>query len=165
MKLSFFEVVTAIKVKLCDTPQQLHRRKNLKKMASVFVDECVFDCKDEQELSTQFLPGQIYKIIDIQEHFERCYNLLPVYGFNSATSDINLIQPYFFPTPVNEQDGELTVIKKANRFVPFNFGHLHLLEVWNSLVELKVVILFSNLRRLIEPGVSFFTSGSFVQRC
>ena len=55
--------------------------------------------------------------IDLQEHFERYCNVLPVFGFNSAKYDINLITSYLLPILVNDRDIELTVVKKANQFV------------------------------------------------
>ena len=73
------------------------------------------------------------KIIDIQEFFERYCNILPVFGFNSANYDINLIKSYLLPILVNERDIELTVIKKANQIVSFKFGDFQLLDIMNFL--------------------------------
>ena len=67
------------------------------------------------------------------EHFERYCNVLPVFGFNSAKYDINLIKSYFLPILVNERDIEPTVIRKANRFVSFKFGDIQLLDIMNFL--------------------------------
>ena len=60
-------------------------------------------------------------INDLQEHFERYCNVLPVFGFNGAKYDVILIKSFLLPIPVNERDIEPTVIKKANQFVPFKF--------------------------------------------
>ena len=49
------------------------------------------------------------------------FNTLPVFGFNSAKSDINLIKSYLLPLLVNERQIEPTVLKKAHLFVSFNF--------------------------------------------
>ena len=73
------------------------------------------------------------QLIDLQEHFERYCNFLPVFGFNSAKYNINLIKSYFLSILVNEQDIEPTVIKKANQFVPFKFGDIQLLDIMNFL--------------------------------
>ena len=72
-------------------------------------------------------------LIHLQEHFERYCNTLPVFGFNSAKHDINLIKSYLLPIHVNEQKIEPTVIKKANRFVSFKFGDVQLLDIINFL--------------------------------
>ena len=72
-------------------------------------------------------------LIDLQEHFERYCNLLPVFGFNSAKHDINLIKSYLLPILVDERQIEPTVIKKANQFVSFKFGDLQLLDILNFL--------------------------------
>ena len=71
-------------------------------------------------------------LIDLQEHFERYCNTLPVFDFNSAKYDINLIK-YLLPILVNERQIEPTVIKKANQFVSFKFGDVQLLDTMNFL--------------------------------
>ena len=109
MKLSFIEVETAIKTKLCAVLEQLNQKRN---RVSNFVDDCIVE-EEEKDLSTQFLQMQKNQLIDLQEHFERYCNVLPVFGFNSAKYDINLIKSYLLPILVNERDIEPTVIKKA----------------------------------------------------
>ena len=86
---------------------------------SNFVDDCIVEEEEEKHLSTQFLQMQKNQLIDLQEHFERYCNVLPVFGFNSAKYDINLIKSCLLPLLVNERDIEPTVIKKANQFVFF----------------------------------------------
>ena len=68
------------------------------------------------------------QLVDLQEHFERYCNVLPVFGFNSAKYYINLIKSYLLPILVNERDIEPTVIKKANQVVSFKFGDIQLLD-------------------------------------
>ena len=58
---------------------------------------------------------------------------MPVFGFNSAKSDINLIKSYLLPILVNGQGIEPTVIKKANQLVSFKFGDIQLLYIMNFL--------------------------------
>ena len=129
MKLNFIEVETAIKKKLCAVLEQLNQRRN---RVSNFVDDCIVE-EEEKDLSTQFLQMQKNQLIDLQEHFERYCNVLPVFGFNSAKYDINLIKSYLLPILVNESDIEPTVIKKANQFVSFKFGDIQLLDIMNFL--------------------------------
>ena len=121
MKLNFIEVETAIKIKLCAILEQLNRRHNQVERVSDFVDACVVEEEEEKDSSTHFLQTQKNQLIDLQEHFERYCNVLPVFGFNSAKYDINLIKSYLLPILVNERDIEPTVIKKANQFVSFKF--------------------------------------------
>ena len=71
------------------------------------------------------------QLIDLQESLQRYCNVLPVFGFNSAKYDLNLIKSYLLPILVNERDIEPTVIKKANQFISFKFGHIQLLDVMN----------------------------------
>ena len=90
LKLNFIEVETTTKIKLCATLEQLNQRPNRAERVSSFVVDCIVD-EEEKDLSTQFLQMQKNQIIDLQEHFERYCNVLPVFGFNSAKYDINLI--------------------------------------------------------------------------
>ena len=71
--------------------------------------------------------------IDLQEHFERYCNVLPVFVFNSAKHNNNLIESYLLPIFVYERDIEPTVIKKANQFVSFKFGDIQLVDIMNFL--------------------------------
>ena len=132
MKLNFIEVETAIKIKLCAILEQLNQRRNRAERASTFVDNCIVE-EEEKDLSTQFLQMQKNQLIDLQEHFERYCNVLPVFGLNSAKYDINLIKSYLLPILVNERDIEPTVIKKSNQFVSFMFGDIQLLDIMNFL--------------------------------
>ena len=131
MKLIFSEVETAIKIKLCAILEQLNQRRNRAEKVSSFVDYCIVE--EEKDLSTQFLQWQKNQLIDLQENFERYCNVSPVFGFNSAKYDINLITSYLLPILVNEGENEPTVIKKANQFVSFKFGDIQLLDIMNFL--------------------------------
>ena len=111
MKLKFIEVETAIKIKLCAILEQLNQRRNRAERLSNVVDDCIVE-KEEKDLSTQFLQMQKNQLIDLQEHFERYCNVLPVFGFNSAKYDISLIKSHLLPILVNERYIEPTVIKK-----------------------------------------------------
>ena len=113
MKLIFIELKTAIKIKLCAILEQLKQRRNQAERVSSFVDDCIVE-EEERDISTQFLQMQKNQLIDLQEHFELYCNVLPVFGFNSAKYDINLIKSYLLPMLANGRDIEPTVIKKAN---------------------------------------------------
>ena len=128
MKLNFIEVETAIKTKLCAVLEQLNQRRN---QVSNFVDDCIVEEEEEKKLSTQFLQMQNNQLIDLQEHFERYCNVLPVFGLNSAKYDINLIKSYLLPILVNERDIEPRVLKKSNQLVFFKFGDIQLLDNMN----------------------------------
>ena len=128
MKLEFFEVETAIKIKLYAILEQLKRRRSRAESLSNFVADCIREKEEEEEeeeqeeqeeedLPTKFLQMQKNQLIDLQEQFEGYCKVLPVFVFNSAKYDINLIKSYLLPIFVNEQDFQPTVIKKPNRFV------------------------------------------------
>ena len=70
---------------------------------------------------------------DLQKHLERYCNTLPVFSFNSAKYDINLIKSYLLPILVNEEQIEPKVIKKANQFLSFKFRDVQLLDNMNFL--------------------------------
>ena len=119
MKLKFVEVETAIKIKLSGVLEQLNQRHSQTQRVLDFEDDEYFnDTADEKELSTQFLQMQKNQLIDLQEHFERYCNTLPIFGFNSAKYDINLIKSYLLPILVNERQIEPTVIKKLISLFP-----------------------------------------------
>ena len=96
-------------------------------------DEYFNDPAEEKELSTQFLQIQKNQLIDLQEHFERYCSTLPDFGFYSAMYDINLIKSCLLRILVNERQIDPTVIKKANQFVFFKFGDVHILDISNFL--------------------------------
>ena len=132
MKLISIEVETVIKIKLCVVLEKLNQRRNRAERVSNFVNDRIVE-EEEKDLSTQFLQMQKNQLIDLPELFERYCNVLPVFGFNSAKYDINLIKSYLLPILVNEQDIEPTVIRKANQFVSFKFGDIQLLDIMSFL--------------------------------
>ena len=105
MKLNSTEVETAIKIKLCTILEQFSERRNQAERVSNFVDDCIVE-EEEKDLSTQFPQMQRNQLIDLQEHFERYRNVLPVFGFESAKYDKKLIKSYLLPILVNERDNE-----------------------------------------------------------
>ena len=98
---------------------------------STFVDDCIKE--EEKDVSTHFLQMQKTQLTGLQERLGRYCNVLPVFGFNSAKYDFNLIKSYLIPFLVNEQDIEPTVIKKTNKFVSFKFGGIQSLDIMNFL--------------------------------
>ena len=115
MKLRFIEAETAIRIKLSSILEQLNQKHSQREGVIDFDDdECFNDTAEEKELSTQFLQMQKNQQIDLQEHFERWCNTLPVFVFSSAKYDINLIKSHLLPILVNERQIVPTVFKKAN---------------------------------------------------
>ena len=133
MNLKFLEIETAIKSKLSRTLESLNERRCRNQRGSEFEDQCFEDGNEEKDASTQFLQMQKNQLIELQEHLERYCNVLPVFGFNSAKYDINLIKFYLLPILINERNMEPTVITKANQFVSFKFGDVELLNIMNFL--------------------------------
>ena len=133
MKLKFLEIETAIKSKLSRTLESLNERRCRYQRGFEFKDHCFEDDNEEKDASTQFLQMQKNQLIELQEHLERYCNVLPVFGFNSAKYDINLIKSYLLPILINERNMEPIVIKKTNQFVSFKFGDAQLLDIMDFL--------------------------------
>ena len=121
----------AIKNKMGNILENLSQRHN--RRAHAVFDMSQDGCNKEICASTQFLQIQKYQLIDLQEFLERYYNVLFVFGFNSAKYDLNFIKSFLPPFLVNERDIEPTFIKKANQFVSFKFGDIQLLDIKNFL--------------------------------
>ena len=117
MKLKFLEIETAIKSKLSRTLESLNERRCRNQRGFEFEDHCFEDDNEEKDASTQFLQMQKKQMIELQEHLEHYCNVLPVFGFNSAKYDINLIKSCLLPILINGRNMEPTVIEKTNHFV------------------------------------------------
>ena len=133
MKFKFLEIETTIKSKLTRTLESLNERRCRNQHVYEFEDPCFEDGNEEKNAWTQFLQMQKNQLIELQEHLERYWNVLPVFGFNSAKYDINLIKSYLLPILINERNMDPIVIWKANQFVSFKFGDVQLLDILNFL--------------------------------
>ena len=113
----------------------LNERRSKRETTFTFQDEC-FQAKSEgKDVSAQFLHMQRKPLIELQDHFERYCTLLPVLGFNSGKSEVNLIKTYFLPILVEDKNIEPNVIKTADQYVSFKFGDVQLLDILNFLGE------------------------------
>ena len=156
MELRIIEVETAIKIKLSGILKQLNQRHSQRERVIDYDnDEYFNDTAEEKELSAQFLQKQKNHLIDLQEHFERYCNTLPVFGSNSAKYDINSIKSYLLPVLVNERQIEPAVIQKANEFVSFKFIDVQLLDIMNFLGGATSLDSFLNAYKT-EENKSFF---------
>ena len=96
IKNLFFDIETTINFKLGSILEKLTHRHNRREQAHLD------DCDNEICTSTQFLQIQKKQLFDLQEHMERYCNVLPIFRFNSAKYDLNLIKSYLLPILVNE---------------------------------------------------------------
>ena len=131
MKNLFLDIGTTIKIKLGSILEKLTQRHIGRESASI--DMSQDDCDNEFSASNQFLQIQKNQLFDFQESLERYCNVLPVFCFNSAKCDLNLIKSYLLPILVNERDIGPTVIKKVNQFIWFKFSDSQLLDIMNVL--------------------------------
>ena len=165
MKLRFIEVETAIKIKLSSILIKLNQRHGQRERVFEYDNNENFnDTAEEKELFTQFLQMQKIHLIDLQEHFERYYNTLPVFGFKSAKYDINLITSCLLPILVKERQIEPAVIKKANQFVSFKFGDVQLLDIMNFLGGAACLDSFLKAYKTEETKGFFPLSGSTIPK-
>ena len=121
MKVLFLAIETAIKIRLDKILETLSQRHNRRGQVLEAEDVCFQQDGDDSCASTQFLQLQKNQLIDLQEHLERYCNVLPVFGFNSANSDITLIKTYLLPILINGRNIEPLVIKKADQNISFTF--------------------------------------------
>ena len=135
MKRLFFHNETTIKFKPGSDLEQLTQSHNQRKQADLD------DCDNETCTSTQFFQIQKKQLIDLQEHLERYCNVLPVFGFNSAKFDLNLIKSCLLPILVNERNIEPTVIKKANQFISLKFGDIQSCWILGIFFEVQQVLI------------------------
>ena len=110
MKVKLLEVETAIKSKLTRTLEPLNERRCHKYCAFELHSHCFEDDNEKKDALTHFLQMQKNQLINLQEHLERYCNVLPVFGFNSAKYDINLIKSFLLPLLINEKNLEPTAI-------------------------------------------------------
>ena len=127
MRNLFSDIKTTIKIKLGSILEELTQSHNRRVQANMD------DCGNEACTSTQFLQIQKKQLFELQDHLEHYCNVLPIFGFNSAKHDLNLIESPLLPILVNERNIEPTVIKKANHFILLNFGDFQLLGIMNFL--------------------------------
>ena len=131
MTLKYPEIERAIKSKLTRTLESLYESRCRNQHVFEFEDHCFEDDNEEKDASTNFLQMQKNQLIELQEHLERYWKVLPVFGFNSAKYDINLIKSYLLPILINERNMEPTVNKQPDQFVTFKFGDVQFLVIMN----------------------------------
>ena len=118
---------------MTQTLESLNEQRCRNQRVFEFEDHCFEDDDEEKDVSTQFLQMQKNQLIVHHEHLARYCIVVPVFGFNSAKYDINLIKSSLLPILINERNMEPTVIEKANQFVSFKFGDVQLLDIMNFL--------------------------------
>ena len=133
MKLKFLEAETTIKGKLARTLESVNERRCRNQRIFEFEDHCFEDDNEKKDASTEFLQMQKNQLFELEEHLERYCNVLPLFGFDIAKYDINLIKSYLLPILINKRNMEPTVIKKINKFVSFKFGDVQVLQILHFL--------------------------------
>ena len=121
-QVNFFQIETATKSILAHVLEKLNQRLN----------HCVgFQAEDEfsRIMSTQFLEKQKNHFLDFQEQYERYWNTLSVFGFDSARYEITFFKSFSLPVIVSERDIEPRVIKETSQILLFKFGIVQLIHI------------------------------------
>ena len=92
----FPDIGTTIKIKLGSIFNKLTQCHNRRDQATLN------DCDNESCASTQFSKIQKNQLIELQKHFKRYCNASPVFGFNRAKTDLDLIKSFLLPLFRNE---------------------------------------------------------------
>ena len=144
--------------------EQLNQRQSQIERVNDFDDDEHFnDTAEEKELSTQFLQMQKNQLIDLREHSERYCNMLPVFRFNSAKYDINLINRICCQFVLTSHNLNQHLSWKANQFVSFQFGDVQLLDIMNFPVGATSLDSFLKVYKT-EETKEFFTYAGFDNR-
>ena len=129
MRTKFQDVERIVNQRMSKTFQELNERcENHPTENLEYEDECIEDT-EETDMSTQFLRMQKNQLISLKQNLERYVNMLPVFGFNSGSHDVNLIKSYLIPYLINDKEAEPMLIKKANDFISFKFGDIQILDI------------------------------------
>ena len=128
MRTKFSSIEAIIRARVNAICENLNKRKDQ--------NASTFECEDERtekddeaDMSTQILQMQKNQLLDLQQHFERYVNTLPVFGFNSGKYDLNLIKSYLLHYLIHERDIQPTVIKKINHFASLKFFDVQFIDI------------------------------------
>ena len=100
--MNCLEFETAIESKHARFLETLNQRRS----------HCVVIEAEHDNNSTHLLQMNKNQLIDLDEDFGIFCNISPIFGINSAWSDINFIKSYSLPILVRERGVETIVIKK-----------------------------------------------------
>ena len=90
MMPKFSSIENAIITRVASFFEKLNGRKN--ESTPMFEFQNIEE--EKINMSTLFLQIQKNKLFELQQHFERYVNTLPVFGFNSGKYDLNLFESY-----------------------------------------------------------------------
>ena len=111
MRTKCSSIETIIRARINTICENLNKRKDQNASTFEFEDEPTEE-DDEADLSTQFLQMQKNQLLDLQQHFERYVNTLPVFGSNSGKYDFNLIKSYLYPILFMRATFNLLLLKR-----------------------------------------------------
>ena len=121
----FSSIENAVKIRVNSIFEKLNARKN----GSSSMFEFQYIKKEEINMSTHFLQIQINQLFYLKQHFEPYVSTLPVFGFNSGKTDLNLIKSYLLIYLLHKRDIQPIVIKKVNHFESFKFADVKFLDI------------------------------------
>ena len=111
MKLKTLENETSVKVKLINfSPLLIIAAVARNKYWNLEISVSKKMSKTCRHSFLQTKKIELNQLIDLKNYLERYCSVLPVFSFNSAKYDINLIESYLLPLLVNERDFESILI-------------------------------------------------------
>ena len=117
MKNLFLDSAKTLKFKQGNILEKLSQRHNGREHA--MFDMSQDDYNNKNCTSTQFLQKK-NQLCDLQESLERYCNILPVFGFNSAKYDLNLIKPTCYPFLLTNETLNLLSSRKRTSYLVQN---------------------------------------------
>ena len=147
LKMNFRHIKIAIKSKLARILETLNQDRI----------RCVDFEAEADNSSTESLQMRKNQHLDLQQPFERYCITLPVFAFNCARYDVNLMKSYLILSLVFERDSEETTTKKTNQFVSFKFGNVPLLDLLNFLGVATILDLFLKTYKTSDTIGTFST--------
>ena len=100
MQSQFADVTAAVKEKLEELSDQ------------IILEESALLKRSAQQFSSKFLNQRKRDFLNLQETLDNYISTFPVFGFNSARYDLNLIKSYSIPILIKEKGLQPRVIKK-----------------------------------------------------
>ena len=119
IQLQFADVTSAVYEKLEELSDQ------------IILKESGSSERSAQEFSRKFLNQRKRDLLNLQETLDNYLSTFPVFGFNSATYDLNLIKSYLILILIREKGLQPRVIKNSNQFISFKFDNVQMLDIMN----------------------------------
>ena len=117
----------------------------------------------EQEFFRKFLNQRKRDLLNLQEYLDNYLSTFPVFGFNTAKYDLNLIKSFLIPILIKEKCLQPRIIKNI-QFISFRFGNVQMLDIMNFFGGATTLYSFLKAYESSENTDSSLMSGSTVHQ-